>query len=72
MAILDLYPNTGECHTCQAKEIRLIPSAVTNLVTRRIFARTETGAPVTVMCDPSTVSRRYVFATVFKMTTMIC
>lgn len=33
-------------------------NAAQNIVAKDIFARTETGAPVAAMCDPSTVRMR--------------
>lgn len=59
VAILDLYPGTGAPHishedrAVNSSDIRCI---ATNVLVKDIFAKTETGAPVAVMCNSSTVS----------------
>ena len=54
--ILDLYPGTGDraVHQNQLYRQSDVESAA-NIVAKDIFARTETGAPVAVMCNSSAV-----------------
>lgn len=59
VAILDLYPDTGAlgsvlCSSSASKSHLLI--LATNILVKDVFSTTETGAPVAVMCDPTTVS----------------
>lgn len=59
VVILDLYPGTGELILSVVLEKcteRLDEPTATNVLAKDIFAKTETGARVAVMCDPTTVS----------------
>lgn len=55
--ILDLYPGTGKTGPLETFTLVFTTEPIaTNIVAEDIFARTETGAPVAVMCNPATVS----------------
>ena len=58
VAILDLYPNTSTPSLLSHLSVltyRSYNASASNIRTKDIFARTQTGAPVDVMCDPETV-----------------
>jgi len=56
VAILDLYHDTGNAHRVRPydKTYAFIPTAKA-IVAKKIRTQTLSGAPVMVMCDPTTV-----------------
>ncbi|KAJ3888884.1 pectin lyase-like protein [Lentinula edodes] len=60
--ILDLYPNTSALSVISlakraiSNTLTTVTSSASNILAKDIFAKTETGARVAAMCDPTTIS----------------